>query len=110
MKALPHLTVDTTSSVAPSTTLHVQIFAFDLARAVRYGVDSVGIERFLDRMVESILHLYGEPVESFRRVRRLQQTKSLTLPGSDTYVTTINRKDNPWSSDPMLYLLLHQVK
>ena len=46
-KALPNLTVDTTSSVKPSTTLYVHIFAFDLARAVRYAVHSVGKESSL---------------------------------------------------------------
>ena len=42
-----------------------------------------------DPMVGSFLHLYGEPVESFRRVRRVQQTKGWTLSGSDIYVITI---------------------
>ena len=45
--------------------------------------------KLLDPMVGSFLHLYGEPVERFRRVRRVQQTKGWTLIGSDIYVTTI---------------------
>ena len=46
-KALPYRTVDTTSEVALSTTLYVHIFAFDLARAERYAVNSVAKESSL---------------------------------------------------------------
>ena len=44
--------------------------------------------KLLDPMVGSFLHLYGESVESFRRVRRVQQTIGWALTGSDIYVTT----------------------
>ena len=43
-KALPYRTVDITSEVVISTTLYVHIFAFDLARAVRFAVNSVARE------------------------------------------------------------------
>ena len=45
--------------------------------------------KLLHPIVGSFLHLYGEPVERFRRARRVQQTKGLTLTGREIYVTTI---------------------
>ena len=65
IKAMPHRTVDTTSSVAVSTTLYVHIFAFDLVRAVRYAVNSVARASSLTQCSEATcictLNRFGSP-------------------------------------------------
>ena len=110
IKALPHLTVDTTSSVAPSTTLYVHIFAFDLARAVRYAVHSVGKESSLIQWSGASCICMANRLNASGVRGEYNRQKAGLLLVATSMSLRLKLKDHPWSSDPMLYLLLHQVK
>ena len=101
-KALPNLTVDTTSSVKPSTTLYVHIFAFDLARAVRYAVHSVGKESSLIQWSgASCICMVNRLNASGVRGEYNRRKAGLLLVATSTSLR-LNLKDYPWSSEPML--------
>ena len=110
IKALPHLTVDTTSSVAPSTTLYVHIFAFDLARAVRYAVHSVGKESSLIQWSGASCICTVNRLKASGVWGEYNRRKAGLLLVATSLSLRLNLKDHPWISGPMLYLLLHQVK